>query len=78
MVIDISPEEMQAPGDFFVRGLCGWTPGLEAGRTRLMLVEIADPVAATDEDSSNEIDGEEETINCVNRPSLFGKDCHEQ
>ncbi|HKP13160.1 MAG TPA: hypothetical protein VJZ91_13665 [Blastocatellia bacterium] len=63
MVIDISPEEMQALGDFFVRGLCGWMLGLEAGRTRLMLVEITDPVATTDEDSWEEIEGEKETIN---------------
>jgi len=63
MVIDISPEEMQALGDFFVRGLCGWMLGLEAGRTRLMLVEITDPVVAADEDSGNEIEGEKETIN---------------
>ena len=63
MIIDISPEEMQALGDFFVRGPCGWMLGLEAGRTRLMLVEITDPVAATDEDSCEEIEGEKETIN---------------
>ena len=63
MVIDMSPEEMQALGDFFVRGLCGWMLGLEAGRTRLMLVEITDPVAAPDPDSYEEIEGEKETIN---------------
>lgn len=63
MVIDISPEEMQALGDFFVRGLCGWMLGLEAGRTRLMLVEITDPVAITNEDLCEEIDSDKETIN---------------
>jgi len=36
LVLDVSPEEMQALGDFFVRGLCGWMLGLEAGRTRLL------------------------------------------
>jgi len=63
MVIDISPEEMQALGDFFVRGLCGWMLGLEAGRTRLMLAEITDPAAATDADSYEVIDSEKDTIN---------------
>jgi hypothetical protein len=46
-----------------VRGLCGWMLGLEAGRTRLMLVEITDRVAATDENLFKEVDGEKETIN---------------
>lgn len=63
MVIDVSPEEMQALGDFFVRGLCGWMLGLEAGRTRLMLVEITDPIAITREDSCEEIEGKKDTIN---------------
>jgi len=63
MVIDVSPEEMQALGDFFVRGICGWMLGLEAGRTRLMLVEVTEPVAITEENSCEEIDEEKDTIN---------------
>ncbi|HKQ05586.1 MAG TPA: hypothetical protein VJ464_10670 [Blastocatellia bacterium] len=63
LIIDISPEEMQALGDFFMRGLCGWMLGLEAGRTRLMLVEVTGPVAITEETSCKEVDGEKETIN---------------
>ena len=63
MVIDISPEEMQALGDFFVRGLCGWMLGLEAGRTKLMLVEITEPLAITGEGSCEEIASEKDTIN---------------
>jgi len=63
MVIDISPEEMQALGDFFVRGLCGWMLGLEAGRTRLMLVEVTEPVAIPEQNSSEESDGKKESIN---------------
>ena len=63
LVLDVSPEEMQALGDFFVRGLCGWMLGLEAGRTRLMLVEVTQPDAITEKDSCSKIDGEKDTIN---------------
>ena len=63
LILDVSPEEIQALGDFFLRGLCGWMLGLEAGRTRLMLVEVTQPVAITGEDLCEEIDGEKETIN---------------
>ena len=63
LVLDVSPEEMQALGDFFVRGICGWMLGLEAVRTRLMLVEVTQPVAITGEDLCEEIDGEKGTIN---------------
>lgn len=63
LILDVSPEEMQALGDFFVRGLCGWMLGLEAGRTRLMLVEVTEPVAITGEISGEETDGEKDTIN---------------
>ena len=63
LVLDVSPEETQALGDFFVRGICGWMLGLEASRTRLMLVEVTEPVAITDEDLCEGIDGEKDTIN---------------
>jgi hypothetical protein len=63
LILDVSPEEMQALGDFFVRGLCGWMLGLEAGRTRLMLVEVTEPVAITGEISGEETGGEKDTIN---------------
>jgi hypothetical protein len=63
LILEVSPEEMQALGDFFVLGLCGWMLGLEAGRTRLMLVEVTEPVAITGEISGEETDGEKDTIN---------------
>jgi hypothetical protein len=63
LILDVSPEEMLALGDSFVRAICGWMLGLEAGRTRLMVVEITDPVAITGEDFREEIDGEKDTIN---------------
>ncbi|MGA9772976.1 MAG: hypothetical protein WBV94_28350 [Blastocatellia bacterium] len=28
MVLNISPEDIQALGDFFVRGICGWALSL--------------------------------------------------
>ena len=59
LVINVSMEEMQALGDFFVRGLCGWMLSLESGPTRLMLVEVTEPVGITGE----EIDGAKDTIN---------------
>jgi hypothetical protein len=63
LVLDVSPEEMQALGDFFVRGICGWMLGLEASRTKLMLVEVTQPVALAGEDSSEGIDDKKDTIN---------------
>lgn len=43
MVIDVSPEEIQALGDFFVRGMCGWMLGLKRERTSLRLIEVTPP-----------------------------------
>ena len=62
-ILDVSPEEMQALGVFFVRGLCGWMLGLEADRTELLLFEIKEPVAIAEENLCEEIDGKKDTIN---------------
>ena len=63
LVLDVSPEEIEALGDFFVRGICGWMLGLEASRTRLMLVEVTEPVAITEEGLCEVIEKEKDTIN---------------
>ena len=51
MVLDVSPEEIQALGDFFVRGLCGWMLGLDIDRRRAhRLVEVTENRRAAEED----------------------------
>lgn len=40
IVLDISPHELAALGDYLVRGLCGWALGLEADRALPRLVEV--------------------------------------
>jgi hypothetical protein len=58
LVLDVSPEEIQALGDFFVRGLCGWMLGLDVERRRtIKLVEVTEPLRADeDEPCSEEVD----------------------
>jgi hypothetical protein len=40
LVLDISQEEIQALGDFFVRGMCGWMLGLKRERANRRLIEV--------------------------------------
>ena len=44
LVLDVSPEDIQALGDFFVRGICGWALGLEAERRSRKLVEVTETI----------------------------------
>lgn len=43
LVLDVSPEEIQALGDFLVRGICGWALGLKTERAGLRLIEVTRP-----------------------------------
>jgi hypothetical protein len=54
MVLDVSLEEIQALGDFFVRGVCGWMLGLKLERERqhLKRVEVPPDAAAREEELS--------------------------
>jgi hypothetical protein len=55
LVLDVSPEEIQALGDFFVRGLCGWMLGLDIDRRRAhRLVEVTENLGACEEDPCGE------------------------
>ncbi len=40
MILDISPEDIQALGDFFVRGICGWALALKTECKSRKLVEV--------------------------------------
>ncbi len=40
LVLDVSPEELEELGLFFVQGMCGWALGLEMERQRRRLVEV--------------------------------------
>lgn len=60
LVLDVSPEEIQALGDFFVRGLCGWMLGLDTERRRASrLVEVTEPLCVDETDPCAE---DEETL----------------
>lgn len=48
LVLDVSPEEIQALGDFLVRGFCGWALGLKAERAGLRLIEVTRPVESSE------------------------------
>jgi hypothetical protein len=43
LVLDVSPEEIQALGDFLVRGICGWALGLKTECAGLRLIEVTKP-----------------------------------
>jgi hypothetical protein len=40
MVLDVSPEELEELGLFFVQGMCGWALGLQLERQRQRLIEV--------------------------------------
>jgi len=40
MVLDVSPEELEELGLFFVQGMCGWALGLQMERQRQRLIEV--------------------------------------
>jgi hypothetical protein len=44
MVLDVSPEELEELGLFFVQGMCGWALGLQMERQRRRLVEVTDQI----------------------------------
>ena len=44
MVLDVSPEDIQALGDFFVRGICGWALGLKTERSSRKMVEATETI----------------------------------
>jgi hypothetical protein len=44
LVLDVSPEELEELGLFFVQGMCGWALGLQMERQRRRLVEITDQI----------------------------------
>jgi hypothetical protein len=44
LVLDVTPEDIQALGDFFVRGICGWVLGLKTERQSRRLVEVTETI----------------------------------
>lgn len=40
LVLVVSPEDMEALGQFFVRGICGWALGIDLKPLRCQLVEV--------------------------------------
>jgi hypothetical protein len=69
MVLDVSPEDIQALGDFFVRGICGCALGLKTERKSRKLVEVSETIEFSEsleaggEKSSEGIEREENPIN---------------
>lgn len=56
LVLDVSAEDIQALGDFFVRGICGWALGLKTERQRRRLFEVTETIEFSE---SLEVGGEE-------------------
>lgn len=44
MVLDVSPEELEELGLFFVQGMCGWALGLQLERQRQRLIEVTSQI----------------------------------
>ena len=55
MILDVSPEDIQALGDFFVRGICGWALGLKTEGRCQKLVEVTETIEFSE---SLEVGGE--------------------
>ena len=60
LVLDVSPEEIQALGDFLVRGICGWALGLKTERAGLRLIEVTKPIEFSESLEANEEEPDEE------------------
>lgn len=69
LVLDVSPEELHALGDFLLRGICGWALGLKAERGGLRLIEVtrpaepSEPLEAGGDESEEDGRNFEEPIN---------------
>lgn len=69
LVLDVSPEEIQALGDFLVRGICGWALGLKTERASLRLIEVtppdgfSEPLESVVEETGEEVSSDTEPIN---------------
>jgi hypothetical protein len=50
LVLDVSKEELEYLGDFFLRGICGWALGLKAERTRPRLIEVTPTSSRADDE----------------------------
>lgn len=55
LVLNVTPEDIQALGDFFVRGICGWALGLKTERQSRRPVEVTETIEFAE---SPEVDGE--------------------
>ena len=60
VVLDVSPEEIQALGDFLVRGICGWALGLKRERASLRLIEVTRPVESSEPLEADDEEHDEE------------------
>jgi hypothetical protein len=49
MVLDVSPEELEELGLFFVQGMCGWALGLQLERQRQRLIEVTGQIEHVEE-----------------------------
>jgi hypothetical protein len=56
IALDVSPEELEELGLFFVQGMCGWALGLQVERQRQRLIEVTDQIERVQE--SGEFDFE--------------------
>lgn len=69
LVLDVTPEDIQALGDFFVRGICGWALGLKTERQSRRLVEVTETIEFSEspegigERSSEGNEGHKDQIN---------------
>lgn len=69
LVLDVSPEEIQALGDFLVRGFCGWALGLSTERAGLRLIEVtrsdefSEPLKTGMEETGEEDESDKDPIN---------------
>jgi hypothetical protein len=56
MVLDVSPEELEELGLFFVQGMCGWALGLQMERQRRRLVEVTGQIERAKEPAEFDFD----------------------
>ena len=77
LVLDVSPEDIQALGDFFVRGICGWALSLKTERANRRLVEVTEAIEFSESREVGRKETEDEGAIKARSTEIY-KECYER
>jgi hypothetical protein len=62
LALDVSPEELEELGLFFVQGMCGWALGLQLERRRRRLIEVTGQIEQVKESAGFGFDEDDDDM----------------